>query len=116
MDLKTFVAESLSGIIAGLRRAQSERAESAAPPAGERPSPGVLNPALNRTPPEATRLLSRNGEPVYEVSFDIAVTVSAGSNLNSGIKVLGLGVEGRMQAAQSSVSRIQFKVPVEWPR
>lgn len=114
MDLETFVAGSLRAIVAGLRRAQAEGDGSEAREDHRRL--GALNPTLTRTPPDAVRLLSANGEPVYEVAFDIAVTVAEKAGANTSIKVFGLGIDGSTESSGNTVSRLQFKLPIEWPR
>jgi hypothetical protein len=54
-----------------------------------------------------------------EVEFDVALTVTEGSDKKGGIGVLvggfGIGGQGSTTATNSSVSRIKFTVTMEFP-
>jgi small neutral amino acid transporter SnatA (MarC family) len=53
------------------------------------------------------------------VKFDVAVTVGEGTGTKGGIAVfvgaIGLGSQGESKTSQSSVSSIQFEVPISLP-
>ena len=112
MDLKTFVSSTLQQIVRGVELAQTELADSDA----------QINPGARALPP-------RDGMPgvpgkyglqhVRDVTFDVAITAgdeqTAGAN--GGVKVMGLqlGGSGGVRYENSSVSRIQFVVPIALP-
>jgi hypothetical protein len=88
MTLQAFVAESLSQIVQGIRQAHE---------AGVRSS----------------------GHSAEAVEFDVAVTVTDASDKKGGIGIFvggfGIGGQANSSAANTSVSRIKFKVPVFFP-
>jgi len=113
MELKNFVTSILTEIIEGVRDAQIlDR------PAHE----GEVNPLLSSSPAEILKqgyLLTRYGEPMHIVKFDVAVTTQEGSGTKGGLGIfvgpIGIGAQGDSTFSNSSVSRIQFEVPVSLP-
>jgi hypothetical protein len=93
MDLQTFVRESLTQIMAGIREAQQKEGEQG----------HFINPKGAR------------GWKFRDVDFDIALTAS--SKTQGGIKVVAalVGGEGERAAEHSTVSRVKFSVPVVFP-
>lgn len=118
MDLKSFVADTLAELMAGIEEAQRKLADGdhASPSAERQQCLRRINPPIARPMAEGRRLQSAEREPVYDVEFDIAVTVAEVAGTKTGIKVLGLSVRGEIDTKATQVSRIQFKVPVQWPR
>jgi hypothetical protein len=112
MDLKDFVAGSLTQIVQGIQKAQADTAGTGAwiIPAGS-----VLTPRE-----KSTFLRTAQGEGyLHDVHFDVAITVSdeQAAKAGAGIKVFGakLGAEGNVTYQNAAVSRVQFTVPVVWP-
>jgi hypothetical protein len=99
VDLETFIAETLRQIVKGVKTAQSHADCTGA----------QINP-----------LLDGACIAVEQIEFDVAVTVTEGSEKKGGIGVFtgGFGIGGQANAntANSSVSRIRFNVPVVLPR
>jgi len=103
MDLQQFVAQTLVQIANGVKNAQ-EHVKSAG---------GIVNP-----------LRASDQDPIMSpntsfIEFDVALTVTEGSDSKGGIGIfvadIGLGAQGRSRSATESVSRIKFKVPMFLP-
>jgi len=110
MDLKEFVSEAISQVVNGISEAQANTADTSA----------KVNPEL----------LKRGGEPemgftptsagmASVLQFDIAITAEEGTDTKGGIGVatgvFNLGSAGASSAQSSTVSRLQFSVPVVLP-
>lgn len=113
MNLEKFVSSALVQIVNGVAKAQQELRDTGA----------VINPGLSSVHPSG-ELPVIEGESglrhyVRHVSFDVAVTAgdeqSAGAG--AGITVFGarLGGEGRVSYENSTVSRVQFVIPLALP-
>ena len=102
MDLETFIAEALRQIVKGVRQAQQHGdCKGATINSKRRNLPGSIEPA--------------------EIEFDVAVTVSEGSERQGkgtiGVaSVIGVGGQVKSTTASSTVSRIKFSIPVVLPR
>jgi hypothetical protein len=112
MDLEEFVAQSLTQIVAGVKRAQQNVEASGA----------AVNPSLNTTHSEMGKqgfLWSRAGGPVQIVQFDVALTVVEGTGTKGGIGVfagaVNLGSSGQSSNENRSVSHLKFAVPLALP-
>lgn len=112
MDLKDFVAGSLTQIAEGIKQAQEAAAKSGA----------WINPQSRHMPAGADRAII--GVPdgrryIHMVKFDVAITVSdeQRADAGAGIQIFGakLGAEGEAKYQNAAVSRVQFDVPVVWP-
>ena len=94
MELSAFVQKTISEVISGVREARKEAVNSGA--------------SLGST---------RNGG---EIQFDVAITASESLSQDGGggIVVMGIGVKGGGQAesANTTVSRVRFSVPVDYPK
>ena len=101
MELREFVRETLTAILAGIREAQ----DVVNPFEGRQ---GVVNPGWNDT--------SDMPDHVQSVSFDVAVTASDQSTMGGkgGIKVWAAEIGGQManQTENSTISRVSFSVPI----
>ncbi len=103
MDLKNFIAASLTQIMEGVIDAQKVKYE-------------IINeyrpPAVN---PNQGSLQSR----MREVEFDVAITVTEGSATEGGggIQVYGLrlGAIGNSEQSHTTCSRVKFSVPLHFP-
>lgn len=117
MELKDFVARSLTDIIKGVSEAQ------AAIQTPRKDLGGQVNPRIDSTSRREIkgRLETQdNYQPVQMVEFDIAVTVSEGSGEEGkgGIRVLSIiDVGGKIDSKRENVtvSRMKFSVPVSFP-
>ena len=110
MNIEEFVCESISQVMKGVKKAQvaasgiqgivSHHNNSWAIGGG-----GDFDTCTNRV--------------VHEVHFDIAVTASESESKGgkAGLKIfsVGVGVSAQGGSENSSVSRIQFSVPVSYP-
>lgn len=113
MDLKDFVANTISGIIEGLVEAQA-RIE---------PHGGFVNPGnlMGSTKDRGESALwdNRNNNYARSISFDVALTVQDGSSTGGKIGVatgfLNLSAGGESQNNQMAVNRVQFAVPILFP-
>jgi hypothetical protein len=109
MDLKDFVAATLIEVVEGIKEAQSGDH-------GQNVSPSMVG---NHTFPGDSGLVSNARVTSTIVKFDVAVTAesSDAAKGSSGIKiaVLNIGVEGAVSTKNTSVSRIQFSVPIVLP-
>jgi hypothetical protein len=94
MDLQTFVRESLTQIMAGIREAQAKEGHQGR----------FINPRTDK-----------GGWKIRDVEFDIAIT--AAKKTQGGIKVVAalVGGEGERAVEDSSVSHVKFSVPVVFP-
>ena len=113
MELKEFVTAVLTEIIDVVKASQRDT---------EHAREGEINPLLATSQgalQNQGRLVSRWGQLVQTVKFDVAVTVEEGTGTKGGIGIfmgaVGLGSQGESKASQASVSRIQFEVPVALP-
>jgi hypothetical protein len=112
MNLKEFVSGVLTQIIEGVQEAQ----------AGRTPESGQVNPGLSTTQgilQARGHMVSRRGELVQDVEFDVALTTNEGTQTKGGIGVfvgaVGLGSQGQSDQSHSSVSRVKFSVPLTLP-
>jgi hypothetical protein len=112
MDLKDFVAGSLTQIAEGIKAAQQASTASGA----------WINPMSRQIPGGADRSLVMMPEGrryLHEVKFDVAVTISdeqkAGAGAGITILWAKFGAEGEAASKNAAVSRVQFSVPVMWP-
>jgi hypothetical protein len=112
MDLKEFVAASLTQIADGIKMAQDATKSSGA----------WISPVTSLTPggPEMSRITTPEGRRyVHEVSFDVAITVSdeQKAGAGAGITIFGakVGADGGVTYQNAAVSRVQFSVPIMWP-
>ncbi|HMF21297.1 MAG TPA: trypco2 family protein [Pseudolabrys sp.] len=101
MELKTFIAETLQQICAGIKEAQSAdggdaiNAESAGAHGGN--------------------LFSSTYGNFTRVDFDVAVSAETGGGGKGSIKVFGVGAEGGAERKTAYANRITFSVPVRLP-
>ena len=111
MNLREFIAETLSQLVEGVKDAQ-ERASAH----GAR-----INPNLTTSAELAVKhgIFIASGEAAQLVQFDVALTATEGTETKGGIGVVAgifnLGSAGQSQAASSMVSRVKFSVPVVLP-
>lgn len=111
MQLKDFVAESIKQIVDGVNEAMAYAAEKGARINPERQILNANNASARSDP--------RNGASIETIEFDVAVTVTEGTQTKGGIGVftgiVGLGSQGQSNATNSSVTRLKFVVPIALP-
>src|SRR5687767_6942883 len=113
MQLEEFIHQSLTQIISGIVKAQEEVKKT-----------GVrVNPNLESAHNTKNNLLddkaSGGYNPIQNIDFDIAVTISEGSQdkLGGGIKIASFNIGGETKAENknSTISRIKFTIPMAFP-
>jgi hypothetical protein len=123
VELKQFITEALNEICDGVEDAKR---------AADKLSGSKINPVLThytnkrhpeyigadqKLPPDV--LLSRDGNVVVMVDFDLGITDSKGKGTKGGIGVLlgsvGLGTQGQSTQTNTSQSRVKFRVPIILP-
>jgi hypothetical protein len=108
MDLETFIAETLRQIVRGVETAQQHNDCKGAKIS---PKGKMLN--------MSSKTCSATDPAPRQIEFDVAVTVSEGSEKKAGIGVFsgvfGVGGQANSNAANSTISRIKFTVPVILP-
>ncbi len=112
MELQQFVKEALIQITQGVREAQSEIRQAG----------GSLNPAIRISPKSSESHVSSlsDGQNIYTVDFDIAISVAENSDTSADGKltvasVLSFGGGASSSESNSTLSKIAFKVPLALP-
>lgn len=108
MELREFVKDALVAIVEGVKDAQMELGANINPQTAIQSEKG------------ASEYLASGGLRAYPVRFDVAVTVSAEANAEGGgrVSIWSIGsAEGKTGSKDglSTVSRLQFQVPVALP-
>lgn len=112
MELKDFVEETLRQIIDGVRAAQEYGKQHGA----------FVNPkSLTFRTDQGFQLYDpETGAISQQIQFDVALTVIEGKQTRGGIGVvagpIALGSQGKSDASNTTVSRIQFMIPLMLPR
>jgi len=112
MDLKEFVQQTITEIVKGIASSQEEI----------EPFGGIVNPpVMGNGSTAAEQNFVRTAVGAASVfNFDIALTATEGKDTKAGISVVSglanLGAGGNSNSENSSVSRIQFSVPVALPK
>ena len=108
MDLRKFIAETLTQIIGGINDAQQNMLEFQ-----KDENSDYTAPYVNPNP------VSDHSKKLSDIEFDVAVTVSNGKSAEGGggLSVMGVSIGGKGASEQtnSSVSRIKFSIPVSYP-
>lgn len=111
INLEEFIAQSLTQIVKGVERAQKEVAGT-----GAAISPLMRSTAMSNTVGVAEW---REGQPCYNVEFDVAVTATESTGTSGGMGLVvgpvALGSKGQSTDALANTSRIKFNVPVVLP-
>jgi hypothetical protein len=114
LDLQTFVTSTLVQIVKGIKDAQDQLKGTGA----------IVNPGtrgMYSSTRDTDPAISVSGVQVYlkHVSFDVAITASdeQSAEAGAGVRVWGarLGADGKVSSENSTVSRVQFSVPVALP-
>ena len=112
MDLKEFVRETLVQVTQGVNESQD----------AVRKLGGFVNPYVRRVHRDASYFaeFDYDGQHVFLVDFDVAVTVAEGTGTHAEAKlqvasIFSLGAGGSSSDNQQTTSRIHFKVPLALP-
>jgi hypothetical protein len=108
MQLQEFVSGALIQIVDGIRDAQGIGAKSGA----------IVAP--HEVFGDTKDLIhTEHGRPIHKVTFDVAVTSEEGKSSKGGIGVvvatIGFGTQGQADSRNTSVSRLNFSVPIVYP-
>jgi hypothetical protein len=110
MNLSEFVTATLTQVIEGTKNAQQLTKELG----------GSVNPKIETAKQHGKVEYTPGLERVTFVSFDVALTAVEESEKSGGIGVVAgsIGLGGRKGSSESetSVSRVQFEVPITLPR
>jgi hypothetical protein len=112
MDLKDFVAATLTQIVEGVAASASAISQLG----------GAVSPAMSGSQQGERLGISKDGSgaPVYGVAFDVAVVASSGDSQAGGarLQVAGIGGFGGKKETSSReeiTSRVKFVVPLALP-
>lgn len=112
MELKEFVTQALTQISEGVKESQESIRELG----------GYVNPAVRIGASAGASHVSSlsDGQNIYTVDFNIAISVAESSGANAGAKltvasVLNLGGGTNSSESNSTLSNISFKVPLALP-
>jgi len=105
----------LKMIIAGIKENQEYAASNSA----------LVNPPSRKTgEPKISQItdgmaVAGTDQVLRDVEFDVAVTSTEGSAAKAGVGIfvagLGLGMQGELDASSSSISRVEFSIPLAFP-
>lgn len=114
LDLQTFVTSTLVQIAKGISNAQEELKGT-----GALVNPGLRGMFASAKISDPVVYISGVQVHIKDVSFDVAITASdeQSAEAGAGIKVWGtrLGADGKISSENSTVSRVQFSVPIVLP-
>jgi hypothetical protein len=109
MDLQTFVSETLIQIISGIQEA-GRQVDSETVKICPRLDGTAAHKGYSEIVP------SRKDAPATVISFDVALQATEGSSTKGGLGVVmgvvSLGSAGQSSSESSSLSRVQFSIPV----
>lgn len=113
MELKEFVARTLTDIIEGIQLARENiKPLSQHTRASIAPSSGYVGATTIHSSAGGTKL-------VEIVEFDVAVTASEGSEIGgkAGVfaYVINVGSEGKKGSSTEAISRVKFSIPITLP-
>lgn len=118
MDLKEFVTKTLVQIVEGVQAAQTTVLTDALI---DPSSNALINPSS--TEREGSRMVAGKDYKavrfVHNVEFDVAVTVSSGSEAKGGaglfVAAIGMGAQAQKSTENIAISRVRFEVPIAFP-
>lgn len=111
LQLEDFITETIKQIINGTVSAQKHASEHNA---------GVAPGKMQFRSTEGGQLWNqKDGTPIQQVDFDVAVTTTEGTEAKGGAGIFvgsfGVGAQGKSDYESSSISRIRFKIPLQLP-
>jgi len=112
MKLEDFISETLKQIISGVKNAQEFAKNS-----GAKVVPKNLLVNSNQG---NTRIIEiDSNQIVQEIKFDIAVSITEGTQTSAGIGIfvgpIGVGSQGKSDESNTSTNRIKFEIPIILP-
>ncbi len=112
MEIRDFISETLSEIVAGIKDAQPKVQE-----AGGAVNPKGCNyPNLEKFTIQHKET-SRVGDNVeIEIAVTAVKTENSGGKMGVSLQVFEASIGGGSQAQSGSVSRVKFKIPVIFPK
>lgn len=116
MELKSFVKETLIQIVQGVKEAQDQSIDFGA----------IINPKGFFTEKETIKWLperinSGNWREGQVVDFDVSIAISETDEARGGLgiqvasAVIGIGVSGKSEEQNSTISRLKFSIPLFLP-
>lgn len=115
MELEEFISETLSQIVRGIERAREETGRHATIGAQVQILPPGDNTGVGVMPMKGS-----NGGVAHLVKFDVALTASDGVEAKAKLGVvsglLNTGGEAKKDWLNSTVSRVQFTIPIAMPK
>lgn len=106
MELKDFVAQTLTSIADGIKEAQDKAGDNYR----------IAPPIQNNSEKKVELLLDMETRRlVQSVDFDVAVTTSKGIEGEANAKILVAQGALNAQYTEENLSRVKFKVYVTWP-
>jgi hypothetical protein len=111
MELETFISETLTSIIKGVKNAQDFAKENGA----------RINPVRFNAPDDQYVFFGKEDgkKPLSIISFDVAVSISKSDEdkIGGGIKVLAFDLSGKTKSTNQNevVSRIKFDIGAVLP-
>ena len=116
MNLEDFIAQSLSQIAKGIEKANNELVDSMAI---VNPS-GISRPLVSEHGAYGAVDINGSYVDVHEIKFDVSVSVidsnEHGGGLGISVAGISLGAQGKENQSNTSISRIQFSIPMALPR
>lgn len=104
MELKDFVAATITGIADGILEAQNHAAE-------HKYKVSPRNEAQNKNIPQ-----DRGGDSLECLEFEVAVTVSKAIGGTAETKIFVVSGDINASLTHEHISRVKFPVWVKWPR
>ena len=113
MELKHFIAQTISQIMEGVKEAQGLAQESG----------GAVNPKGQLyLVPDAAPFMDKNTTRIGDfINFDVAIEVSEAKGESGGAKISvpaigGFGGDLNREWQNKSISRVSFRLPVIYPK
>ena len=105
MELKEFVKDTISDISDAIVEINREKSECGL----------IVNPC-KYSPNGARGIKTPDGRLIYEIEFNLSVSISERDTANGkiGISVIGASINGESQSM--NISNIRFVIPVAYPR
>ena len=106
MELKDFVAQTLTSIAEGIKEAQETAGSDYR----------IAPPIQNNSDKKVESLLDMETRRIVQgVDFDVAVTTTQGIEGEANAKIFGAQGALNAQYTEENLSRVKFKVYVTWP-
>ncbi len=108
MELKEFIKVAISDITEAIKDLQDSLENGA-----------IINPTLSKSELDETILVNEEVRMIERLNFDVAVTASETTGVESsakaGIKILGANIGAGNSSKVENVSRLTFSIPLVFP-